>query len=126
QGLGDVDAGAGRVSYIHTQADARVHVADDGQRIGRAGEMFVFGAVVVDGDADVVFLHHRLDERQRGSGRRDDHHRHTALLRILEVAADVAFVFLMQVNHAAAYDFHACVGERFAARGQLLGSGVVG
>ena len=72
------DPGAGRVPNIHTKTDARVHLADMRQDVLRAGEVLVFGTMIVNGYLDVVLLHEALDARERLRGGAHDHERHAA------------------------------------------------
>ena len=62
-GVDEVGVGAGGVAYVDAEADARVEILDGLEHVEGRGEELVFGAVVVDGDLDVVFL----DEASRST-----------------------------------------------------------
>src|SRR5438552_2977868 len=55
--LNDIRAGADRMPDIDAAADARIHTFHRRQYIERRMPQLVLGAVIVDRDADVVFLY---------------------------------------------------------------------
>ncbi len=63
-GLHHVSARARRVPHIHAQPTPRIHIFRHCQHGLRRRILFIFRAMGMDGDANVVFLHHFFDRAQ--------------------------------------------------------------
>ncbi len=92
------------MTQVDAKPDPRIHVADDRQRVLWSREVLVLGAVVVDGNFDVVLLHESLDAREGLRRRRDNHQRHAAHARVFEVATHVFVGVGLQGDCAAPDD----------------------
>ena len=80
-----------------------IHILHGVEDVKGRGPEFVFGAVVVDGDADVVFLHEFFDERKGlRRGIAGDNDRDAGALAVFELAADVGIVGLCEINRLLA------------------------
>ena len=61
----EVGVGAGGVAYVDAEADARIEILDGLEHVEGRGKELVLGAVIVDGDLDVVLLDEALDPLER-------------------------------------------------------------
>lgn len=126
EGFEDVLAGAGFVADVAAYADAGVHIFHHGEGIAAGGEVFVFGAVVVDGDFDVVLFDEFFEHGESFVGGGGDDEGHAGAFGVFEVGADVVIVFLVEGDSAAAEDCEAGVFKLFAAAVDVVGLGYVG
>jgi len=91
-GIGGIDLRAHRMADVDTKADAGIEGFDELERFVRRRVKVVLGTVIVDGDADLVFLGETLDEREgvgRGSA---GHHLEVGGPDVFEGAAGGGFV----------------------------------
>ncbi len=91
-GLDDVSAGADSVANVNAAAYARVHVFDGGQDVEGRRKNFVFRAVVVDGESNVV-LHDEFfyEGKNLGPGIAGDDDGDAGALAVIEFGADIVF-----------------------------------
>src|SRR4029077_2409643 len=127
-GLNDVRARANCVPDINAAADTRVHILHRFQNSDWGRPQFVFRTVIVDGDADVVFLCEFLDARKslRGGVARDDNG-NPRTLAVFELAAYVRILVLCEIDDSGAVKFDArcsIVGESnglsWRIRGEMI------
>lgn len=109
--------------HIHAHAAARIHVAQDLQRILRGGEG-IFGSVIVDCDLDPVFHDELLELGQSGRRGSADDQRHAGQLRILEFVANVALIVAVEFDITAPNDDQAGIFELLTRFADLVRSGV--
>src|SRR5450432_266120 len=105
--LDNIDAGTGGVADIDAEADERVHIPDHFQDRLRRGEILLFGAVVVDGEPDFIFLckfFHGLDTRAGGNAYSLGK---TQILDVFEALANIVGVVFRKGEIAHAHDFEA-------------------
>jgi len=109
--LNDVGAGANRVANVNAAADAWVESFDRFQDIERRRPKFIFGAVIVNRDADVVFLYEFFDARKsRGRGITGDDYLDASAFRILKLFADVIVFVFVEVDGSGGVEFDASSG----------------
>ncbi len=118
--LDDVHACPQSVADVVAEAHARVHVLDVLEYARAVGEVVVLGPVVVDRDLEVEadgVLFNELQVRVRRSA---DDDRDAAVLAVLQVPHDEAFVLGLQANVAAGDDGQAGVLEFLSGRDQVF------
>jgi hypothetical protein len=126
-GLDNVGSGAHGVANVDAAAHARVHVLDRFEHIERGREHLVLGAVVVDGDANVVFLDEFFHARKRCRSRvAGDDDGDAGALGIFKLAADIVVFVLGKIDNSGCVQRDArggVVGERlgFFSRGPWAG-----
>jgi len=117
-GVDYVGSGAHGVAYVDAAAHAWVQALHCGEHGEWRGPDFVLGAVVVDGEADIVFLHELFDGGQAfGQRVAGDDDLYAGGLGIVEVLAEVGWVF--EVDGADGGDLD--VGRGVCGQGFLLG-----
>src|ERR1035441_7205835 len=95
-GVHDVGSGADSVAQVDAEADARIQVLDSGEHVKGRGKVFVLGAVVVDGELDVVFLDEFFEARQVRVGGSADGDGDASGLEVFELGTDVGVVVLVE------------------------------
>src|SRR5205823_13474876 len=115
-----VGARAYGVPDVDAQPHASVHAADVLQGVVRGREVLVLGAVVVDGDRDVILPGEPLDARQDPRVRVDRDERHAGALRVREVLLHVLVAVPLEGDHAAAHDLESGRFDLAPRRRQLL------
>jgi hypothetical protein len=91
-----VGAGADGVAEVDAEADARIHVLDGGEHVEGRGKVLVLGAVVVDGELDVVLLDELFQARKVLVGGRADGDGDARGLEVFELGTDVGVVVLVE------------------------------
>ena len=98
-GLNNVRARAHGVSYIDAASNARIHALDILQHIEWGGPHLVLGAMVVDGDADVILLYKLLDARQSFRRRiTGDDDGNSGPLAVLKLVSNVRIFVLAKID----------------------------
>ena len=93
--LNHIRSRAHGMAYIDAAADAGIGSFERLENVQRRRPELVLGSVVVDGDADVVFLDELLQAGQRlRGGIAGDDHADAGTLAVLELGADVG-VFIL-------------------------------
>ena len=124
-GLHHIGTGAHCMSYINAASNARVHVFDVLQNIQRRMPQLVLGAMIVDGNANVVLLHEFLDAWQ-GFRRRvpSNDYWNSRPFAVLKLAANIFAFVLCEVDCSGGMERDACgniVCQRFRLRLRVHG-----
>ena len=122
-GLDQVGVGARGVADIDAESDARIEILDGFEHVERRREELVLGPVIVDGDADVVFLDELLDPIERFRRRvAGDDDVDAGALAVFELGADVGFVIFGKVDGSGGVELDAGGGVVSERLGFLHGS----
>jgi hypothetical protein len=111
------------VADVDAASDAGVHVLDGFEDIERRGPLFVFGAVVVDGELDVVLLYELFDAWQDLSGGGADDDGDTGRFDVVELGTDVIVVVFIEVDGSGGGEDESGGSVLSGAGGDLVGWG---
>jgi len=107
--LNHIRAGTNRMPHIDAAADARIHTLHRLQYIQRRRPQLVFGAVIVDRDADVVLLYKLLDSQQsfqcRVSGDNNPNSRSRA---VFELSPYIRIFIFCKIDGSGSMKLDAC------------------
>ena len=96
-----VGAGAGGVAYVYAAAYARVEISYGFQDVKGRGPELIFGAVIVDGDADVVLADEFFEAGESfGGGAAGDDDGDAGAFGVIEFGADVRVIVFREVDGA--------------------------
>ena len=99
------------MAHINAAADAGIGPFERLENVQRRRPELILGAVVVDGDTDVVFLDELLQARQRlGGGIAGHDHADAGALAILKLGADVGVFIPGKVDGAGGVQMDASGG----------------
>src|SRR6185437_13673851 len=121
-------ARASGVSNVNAATHAWIHILNSFQYIQRRGPQLVFWAVVMDGDADVVFLHKLLNPRQRFERWiASDDDADARSFAVFELRADVVVFVILKIDGSGGVQLDSrgsiiseCGGFRLRVHGQMV------
>src|SRR5579859_746252 len=94
-----VRAGTRRVPDVDATPDSRIHVLYRLQYVQRRMPQPILWPVIMDRDANVIFLYELFDSRQSsGRGVASDNHANSGSLRILELAANIRIFVIRKID----------------------------
>src|SRR5882757_8887886 len=111
EGLNYIGAGASGVADIDAAAHAWVHIFYGLQYVLRGMPELIFGAVIVDGETDVVFLYEFLDAGESfRRGIAGDNYRDSGSLAVFEFGSNVGVFVFGEIDGAGGVKLDACGG----------------
>src|SRR6266436_3624984 len=109
--LNDIRAGADRMPDIDAAADARIHTLHRFKYIQWRMPQLVLRAMIVDRDADVVFLYEILDSRQSLRCRvARDNNADSRSLAVFELTSDIRIFILREIDGSGSVQLDARCG----------------